>query len=48
MTFPDGTPRIEYAPGRVVYNYGSYTVEAHFYRDGTVEVVYDSGLLRGI
>jgi hypothetical protein len=48
MAFPEGTPRVEYAPGRVVYNYGSYTVAAHFYRDGTVEVVYDSGLFRGI
>jgi hypothetical protein len=46
MSFPEGTPQIEHRLGRVVYNYGSYTVEAHFFRDGSVDVVYNSGLLR--
>ncbi len=46
MSFPEGTPQVEHRPGRVVYNYGSYTVEAHFFRDGSVDVVYNSGLLR--
>jgi len=48
LTLPEGTPRLEYRPDRVVYNYGSYTVEAQFLRDGSVDVVYNSGLLRGI
>jgi hypothetical protein len=46
MTFPEGTPRLEYRAARVIFNYGSYTVEAQFFRDGSVDVVYDSGLLR--
>ena len=40
------TPRNEYAWNRVIYNYGSYAVEIHFLSDGSVDVVYDSGLLR--
>jgi hypothetical protein len=46
LTLPEGTPRIEYGWTRIVYNYGSYTVEAQFCRDGSVDVVYDTGLLR--
>jgi hypothetical protein len=46
MTFPEGTPRLEYRAAAVIFNYGSYTVEVHFYRDGSVDVVYNSGLLR--
>jgi hypothetical protein len=46
LTLPEGTPRIEYTRTRVVYNYGSYTVEAQFCRDGSVDVVYDTSLLR--
>jgi hypothetical protein len=48
MTFPEGTPRIEHRRNRLIYNYGSYTVEAHFFPDGSVDVVYDSGLFRAI
>jgi hypothetical protein len=46
MALPQGTPRIEYARTRIVYNYGSYTVEAQFRSDGSVDVVYNSGFLR--
>jgi hypothetical protein len=46
VSFPGGTPRLEYRSDRVIYNYGSYTVEAQFFPDGSVDVVYDSGLLR--
>lgn len=46
LSFPEGTPRLEYRPDRVIYNYGSYTVEAQFFPDGAVDVVYDGGLLR--
>jgi hypothetical protein len=42
------TPRIEYGFGRVTYNYGSYTVAIVFLADGSVEVVYNSGLLRAL
>ena len=42
----EGAPRLEYLPARVVYNYGSYTVEARFLPDGSVDVVYNAGFLR--
>src|SRR5262245_37309726 len=35
LSFPEGTPRIEYRGNRIIYNYGSYTVEAHFFPDGS-------------
>jgi hypothetical protein len=46
LCLPEETPRMEYRAARVIYNYGSYTVEVHFLADGTVDVVYNSGLLR--
>ena len=42
---PD-TPRMHYWRDRVVYDYGSNTVEAKFHTDGSVDVIYNSGLLR--
>jgi hypothetical protein len=46
LTLPEGTPRIEHRSDRIVHNYGSYTVEAVFLDDGSVEVIYNSGFLR--
>jgi hypothetical protein len=46
VALPQGTPVIEYRTGRVVYNYGSYTVAIQFLADGSVDVIYDSGLFR--
>jgi hypothetical protein len=46
MRLPDGTPRMEHRADRIIYNYGDYTVEARFLPDGSVDVVYNSGLLR--
>jgi hypothetical protein len=46
LAFPEGTPRIEYRSNRVIYNYGSYTVEVHFFADGSVDAVYNTGFLR--
>jgi hypothetical protein len=48
LAFPLSTPRIEYRTDRVIYNYGSYTIEVHFLADGSVDVVYDSGLFRAL
>jgi hypothetical protein len=48
VALPVGTPRVEYRFQRVIYNYGSYTVEVVFLADGSVEVVYNSGLLRAL
>ncbi len=46
LTLPQGQPRLEYLADRIVYNYGSYVVEARFIPDGSVDVVYNSGFLR--
>lgn len=46
VALPLGTPRIEYRTNWVIYNYGSYAVEIHFLADGSVDVVYNSGLFR--
>jgi hypothetical protein len=48
VALPSGTPRIEYGFRRVTYNYGSYAVAVIFLADGSVEVVYNSGLLRAL
>jgi hypothetical protein len=46
LALPASTPRLEYVRDRVVYDYGSYTVEVRFRPDGSADVIYDSGLLR--
>lgn len=48
LALPEGTPIIEHRWRKVVYNYGSYTVEVMFLPDGSVDDFYNSGLLRGI
>jgi hypothetical protein len=48
LALPCGTPTIEHVYRRTVYNYGSYTVEVRFLPDGSVDVMYDSGLLRAL
>jgi hypothetical protein len=39
-------PRIEHVRNRIVFNYGSYTIEVEFFPDGSVDVIYNSGLSR--
>jgi hypothetical protein len=46
IIFPLGTPRVEHRLDRVVYNYSTYQIRAHFLADGSVEVSYNSGALR--
>ena len=46
LTLPEGTPRYDTRPDRIVYNYGSYVVEVRFFNDGAIEVRYNSGFLR--
>lgn len=48
LRLPEGTPTIMHRPGHYIYNYGSYTVDVQFLPDGSVDVVYNSGLLRDI
>jgi hypothetical protein len=46
LRLPQDTPRIEHVGDRVVFNYGTYLVTTRFFPDGSVETVYNSGLLR--
>jgi hypothetical protein len=46
LALPPDTPHMEYGRSRVIYNYGSDTVEVSFLAGGSVHVIYDSGLLR--
>ncbi|MCC6419795.1 MAG: hypothetical protein IT429_16295 [Gemmataceae bacterium] len=43
---PDSTPRIEHRRNRIIFNYGSDTVETIFLEDGSVDVEYNSGFGR--
>jgi hypothetical protein len=45
---PDSTPRVQHRRDRIIFNYGSYTIEVVFLPDGTVDVIYNSGFLRPI
>ena len=46
MRLPEGPARMEHRSDRIIYNYNDYTVEARFLTDGSVDVIYNSGLLR--
>jgi hypothetical protein len=46
LRLPDSVPRIEHRNNRIIYNYGSYTIETVFTSDGGVDVVYNSGFGR--
>ena len=46
LALPLGTPRIEHVRNRIVFNYGSDTVEVRFLPDGSLDVIYNTGLLR--
>jgi hypothetical protein len=46
MRLPPDTPLIQHRYNRTVFNYGSYSVEAVFLPDGSVDVVYNSGPFR--
>jgi len=46
VTFPDGTPTIQHGRDWIMYDYGSYSVRIRFLADGSVDVIYDNGLLR--
>jgi hypothetical protein len=46
LRLPESTPRMEHRADRIIYNYNDYVVEVRFLPDGSVDVVYNSGLLR--
>jgi hypothetical protein len=47
VTLPESTPTIAHGRNRITYDYGSYTVQVRFLPDGSVDVIYNSGFLRG-
>lgn len=48
LALPDATPQMVHRRDRIMYNYGTYTVTVHFLPDGSVDVIYNSGLFKGI
>jgi hypothetical protein len=48
IAFPFGTPRLAYRTDSVVYDYGTYSITVRFIEDGSVDVVYRSGLFRSL
>lgn len=46
LALPPDTPTIEHRRNWIYYNYGSDAVEIHFLDDGSLDVIYSSGLLR--
>jgi hypothetical protein len=48
LRLAEGTPNVEYRTNRIVYNYGSYAIEVQFLEDGSVDVIYNSGLFRAL
>lgn len=48
LALPEGTPNIYYRNTRISFDYGSYNVIIHFLDDGSVDVIYDSGLFRAL
>ena len=37
---------MEHRDDRIIYNYNDYYIEVRFLQDGSVDVIYNSGLLR--
>lgn len=48
LALPEGTPRIYHRTNRIVYDYSGYTVQVVFLADGSIDVIYNSGLFRGL
>jgi hypothetical protein len=48
MRLPPDVARMEHRPDRIIYTFSDYVIEARFLPDGSVDVVYNSGLLRAI
>jgi hypothetical protein len=45
LRLPPDTPLMQHRANRIIYNYGSYSVEVVFTSDGGVDVVYNTGFL---
>lgn len=46
ISFPSGTPTIYHERTAIMYTFGTYTIRAEFLPDGSVDVVYNSGIFR--
>jgi hypothetical protein len=46
LALPEGPPSVATRADRIVYSYGTFSVEVHFVNDGSVDVIYNSGFLR--
>ncbi len=46
MRLPPDVARMEHRADRIIYTFNDYVIEARFLPDGSVDVVYNSGLLR--
>ena len=46
IAFPQGTPQVTHQYDAIVYNYTQYQIRVQFFRDGSVDVVYNSGIFR--
>lgn len=46
LAVPPDTPRVQHWGSTLVYDYGSESIEIHFLPDGSVDVIYNNGLLR--
>lgn len=47
LRMPTGTPRVYHRTNRIVYDYSGFTVQVEFFPDGSLDVIYNSGFLRG-
>jgi hypothetical protein len=48
LALPPGTPQVYHRSNRIVYDFSGYTVQVQFLPDGSVDVIYNSGFLRGL
>jgi len=46
LTLPESVPTVQRRPDSIIYNYGIYEIETVFLRDGSIDVIYNSGYLR--
>ncbi len=46
IAFPGGTPAIYHRTNAIVYSFSTYTIRAEFLPDGSVDVIYNSGIFR--
>jgi hypothetical protein len=48
LRLPPDNPQILHRGNRIIYDYSGYQVQVEFLRDGSVDVIYNSGLFRAL